>query len=341
MNKSMTVKKLVSVFLAVAVCLTATAGKKGKPVLRFSGNGEFKILQFTDTHLIPSNATTPLVWENIRNAVTAEKPDLIMLTGDQVYAKPALENYRILLDTLDKFGIPYGLVFGNHDKEFDQPNAALLKEAMSRRLCVISDTPGLHGEGNCLLEVKSHSADTTASVIWCFDTGSESPFSKKEVSGYDYDYVHSDQVEWYGKASAAITAEHGKKPLPSVAFMHIPLPEYSYAFRESLNFKSIGTHREQVCCPRLNSGLFCKMLECGDVMAVFCGHDHDNDCSVGYYGIMLAYGRYSGAGTVYNNLGLNGSRVILLHEGERRLDSYIRLRDGSTKDLTHFPEYYR
>ena len=115
MNKSMTVKKLVSVFLAVAVCLTATAGKQGKPVLRFSGNGEFKILQFTDTHLIPSNATTPLVWENIRNAVTAEKPDLIMLTGDQVYAKPALENYRILLDTLDKFGIPYGLVFGNHD----------------------------------------------------------------------------------------------------------------------------------------------------------------------------------------------------------------------------------
>ncbi len=264
-----------------------------------------------------------------------------MLTGDQVYAKPALESYRTLLDTLDKFGIPYGIVFGNHDKEFDQPNEALLKEAMSRRLCVTSDTPGLHGEGNCFLEVKSHSEDTTASVIWCFDTGSESPFSKKEVKGYDYDYVHSDQIEWYGKASASITAEHGKKPLPSIAFMHIPLPEYSYAFRESLDFKSHGTHREQVCCPRLNSGLFCKMLECGDVMAVFCGHDHDNDCSVGYYGIMLAYGRYSGAATVYNNLGLNGCRVIVLHEGDRRLDSYIRLRDGSTKDLTHFPEYYR
>ena len=88
-------------------------------------------------------------------------------------------------------------------------------------------------------------------------------------------------------------------------------------------------------------GLFCKMLECGDVMAVFCGHDHDNDCSVGYYGIMLAYGRYSGAATVYNNIGMNGSRVIVLHEGERKLDSYIRLRDGSTKDLTHYPEYYQ
>ena len=109
-------KKLVSAFLVVAVCMSASARKPERPVLRFSGDGEFKVLQFTDTHLIPSNATTPLVWENIRNAVTSEKPDLIMLTGDQIYAKPALENYKILLDTLDKYGIPYGIVFGNHDK---------------------------------------------------------------------------------------------------------------------------------------------------------------------------------------------------------------------------------
>ena len=337
----MSFKKILSVIILVSVCLSATARKPAKPVLRFRGNGEFKILQFTDTHLIPSNATTPLVWENIRNAVTGERPDLIMLTGDQIYAKPALDNYKTLLDTLDKFGVAYGIVFGNHDKEFDQTNASLLKEAMSHRLCLTFDTPGLHGEGNCFMEIKSHSSDSTASVIWCFDTGSASPFSKKEVKSYDYGYAHSDQIEWYGKGSVMFTKEHGGKPLPSIAFMHIPLPEYSYAFRESMGFKSYGTHREAVCCPHMNSGLFCKMLECGDVIAVFCGHDHDNDCSVGYYGIMLAYGRYSGAGTVYNNIGMNGSRVIVLHEGERKLDSYIRLRDGSTKDLTHYPEYYK
>ena len=337
----MSLKKFLSVLLAVAVSVSAIAKKTSKPVLRFDSNGEFKILQLTDTHLIPSNSSTPLVWENIRGAVTSEKPDLIMLTGDQIYARPALENYRILLDTLDKFGIPYGIVFGNHDKEFGESNATLLKEAMSRRLCVTSDTPGLHGEGNCNLKVRSHSADSAAAVIWCFDTGSASPFSKKEVKAYDYDYAHSDQIEWYGKASSAITAKHGGKPLPSVAFLHIPFPEYSYAFRESMSFKSYGTHREAVCCPHLNSGLFCKMLECRDIMAVFCGHDHDNDCSVGYYGIMLAYGRYSGAATVYNNIGMNGSRVIVLHEGQRALDSHIRLRDGSTTDLTHYPNDYR
>lgn len=337
----MNVKSFLSVLLIAAAGIQAPAEKLSEPVLRFGADGEFKILQLTDIHLIPSNTTTHLVWENIRNAVMNEKPDLIMLTGDQIFAPPALENFRTLLDTLDRFNVPYGVVFGNHDKEFGVSNADLLKEAVSHRLCVTTDTPGLHGEGNCLIELKSHSTDTTASVIWCFDTGSASPFSHKAVNGYDYDFVHSDQIEWYGKASAGITAGHGGRPLPSVAFMHIPFPEYSYAFRENMNFKSYGTHREAVCCPHINSGLFCKMLECGDVMAVFCGHDHDNDCSVGHYGIMLAYGRYSGAATVYNNLGLNGVRVIVLREGERTLDSYIRLRDGSVKDKTRYPEDYR
>lgn len=43
---------------------------------------------------------------------------------------------------------------------------------------------------------------------------------------------------------------------------------------------------EPVCDPQLNSGLFNAMLECGDVMGVFCGHDHNNDYAInnrGFY----------------------------------------------------------
>ncbi len=337
----MKINRLIAAALAVAVCLTASARKPKTPVLKFSADGEFKILQFTDTHLKPAHESTHLVWENLREAILAEKPDLIMMTGDQIFTKPAVENYRILLDTLDKFGIPYGITFGNHDKEFGCTNAELLKEAMSHKLCLTTDAPGIHGEGNCFFEVKSGSADTTAAVIWSFDTGTESTMSRKAYKDFDYSYIYSDQVEWYGKESRAITEAHGGKPLPAVAFLHIPLPEYSYALRENMEYRSYGTHRESVCCSHFNSGIFCKMVECGDVMAVFCGHDHDNDFSVGYYGIMLAYGRYSGANTVYNSLGLNGCRVIKLHEGSRTLDSYLRLRGGYIKDTTHYPEDYQ
>lgn len=52
----MNMKKFVSAFLVIAVCLSASAKKPDKPVLRFNESREFKVLQFTDTHLIPSNA---------------------------------------------------------------------------------------------------------------------------------------------------------------------------------------------------------------------------------------------------------------------------------------------
>lgn len=48
-------------------------------------------------------------------------------------------------------------------------------------------------------------------------------------------------------------------------------------------------------------------------MGTFVGHDHNNDYAVMYKEVLLAYGRYSGGNTVYNNLA-NGARVIILQE---------------------------
>lgn len=40
--------------------------------------------------------------------------------------------------------------------------------------------------------------------------------------------------------------------------------------------------------------LFTSVKECGDVMGIFVGHDHDNDYAVAYKEVLLAYGRYTG-----------------------------------------------
>ena len=76
--------------------------------------------------------------------------------------------------------------------------------------------------------------------------------------------------------------------------------------------------------------------ECGDVMGTFAGHDHNNDYAVIYKEVLLAYGRYTGGNTVYNNLA-NGARVIILQEGERKFDSYIRLTGGETESPISYP----
>ena len=82
--------------------------------------------------------------------------------------------------------------------------------------------------------------------------------------------------------------------------------------------------------------MFAAMIEAGDVMGVFVGHDHDNDYIVNAYGIALGYGRFTGGKTTYTNME-NGARVIELTEGERMFRTYIRLRSGEIKDRAVFP----
>ena len=95
-----------------------------------------------------------------------------------------------------------------------------------------------------------------------------------------------------------------------------------------------------VCCPTTNSGFFTSVKECGDVMGIFVGHDHDNDYAVAYKEVLLAYGRYSGGNTVYNDLNPNGARVIILKEGERTIDTYIRLANNEIESAVSFPKSF-
>ena len=85
--------------------------------------------------------------------------------------------------------------------------------------------------------------------------------------------------------------------------------------------------------------MFTAMYEGGDVMGIFVGHDHDNDYSVMWHGILLAYGRFSGGNTEYNHL-TPGTRVIVLKEGQRAFDTYIRQIDGTIVNRSSYPSSY-
>ena len=65
------------------------------------------------------------------------------------------------------------------------------------------------------------------------------------------------------------------------------------------------------------------------------GHDHDIDYVVAEKGIALGYGRFSGDDTTYNNL-RHGVRVLVLTEGERGFETWIRERDGRIVDRVAF-----
>ena len=181
-----------------------------------------------------------------------------------------------------------------------------------------------------VLTVKASSdAKKDAAVLYCMDSHSYSPL--KDAKGYAW--LTFDQVNWYRQQSAAYTAQNGGKPLPALAFFHIPVPEYNEAASDE-NAILRGTRMEEACAPILNTGMFAAMKESGDVMGIFVGHDHDNDYAVMWKGILLAYGRFTGGNTEYNHLP-NGARIIVLDEGARTFTSWIRQKDGIVAKVTY------
>lgn len=321
-------------FVTSLLALLLTGAVRAAEPLRFGTDGKFKIVQFTDIHFKPGDGRSDTALVRIDEVMRAERPDLVLLTGDIIYAKPAEKALRTVLDRVAAHGVPFGILFGNHDDEQGLSRAELLRIAQTYPLNRSTTEPGVHGYCNYTLPLLAHEGADTLAMVYCFDSNAYSQI--KGIGGYDY--IRSDQVEWYRRTSRAITAAHGGKPVPAYAFFHIPLPEYHEAVADE-NATLIGTRMERACAPALNSGLFTAMKECGDVRAMFVGHDHDNDYATLWRGILLAYGRYTGGNTVYNHLE-NGARIIELRTDGQRFDTWIRLGGGRVINRVTCPDSF-
>ena len=332
---------LIPIFVVV-ILLSGCAAPKGDdaiskcelPILRFHSDGTFKIAQFTDMHLKPV-PESDIAYERVAQVLDDEKPDLVVFTGDIIYSRGHQDLMLKAVQPVVDRGIPFALTFGNHDFEQGLPNDSLYDMLLPLQGCVMP----ARGEGRAArdyaLPVQAHDKDSTAAVVYIFD--SNSYCSLKGIGGYDY--IHFEQVAHYREVSTSYTESNGGQPLPSLAYMHIPLPEYNYAWNDS-RWVRYGTRDEAECAAKLNTGLFAAFREQGDMIGVFSGHDHIDDYAINYYDILLAYGRFSGGNTEYNGLpGGNGARIVVLHEGQRSLDTWIRLADG-IEQKTCFPVDY-
>lgn len=302
--------------------------------LKFNVNGKFKIVQFTDVHFIYDDSRSEVALERINEVLDAEKPDLVVFTGDVIYGKPAEKSMRTVLNLVSKREIPFAVTFGNHDNEQGLTREELLKIIQSIPHNLTTTTEGISGVTNYILPLKSSDGKKDAEILYLIDSHS---YSQIEGIG-GYDYIDFDQIQWYRENSQKFAKANGDKPVPSLAFFHIALPEFNQAASDETAVL-FGVRKEKACAPWLNSGLFASMKEMGDVEGVFVGHDHDDDYAVMWHGILLAYGRYTGGDTVYNNLP-NGARVIELTEGEKGFHTWIRLKDNHVEQKVKYPDSF-
>ncbi len=296
-------------------------------------NGKFKIVQFTDLHYVQGNPASLQARDCINEVVNSEKPDLIMLSGDIIYSKPGDFALQSVINILTDLKTPFCMITGNHDVEQGTALSKLYDMAQKAQYSVMPlRKSSLY---DYVLPLLSADGTKTKALIYCFDT-----HGGAQVSGVGgYRWFSFNQLSWYRRESNAYKNKNGGKTLPAIAFMHYPLPEYNEAVANN-QVVMYGTRMEKAYAPNLNSGMFATMKEMGDVMGVFCGHDHDNDYSLMYYNVMLAHGRYSGGNTEYNHL-RNGARVIELYENKRVFDTWIHERDGKILSRTSYPSDYK
>ena len=304
------------------------------PSLQFK-NGKFKILQLTDTHFIGGDARSQRALDNVAEMLDTEKPDLVIHTGDIIFAKPARENFTQILSPITERHIPFAVALGNHDEEFGLSRTEVLEYIRQMSGCLNTPAKNIHGASNDVITINSTDGKKHW-ALYLFDTGNK---AKEFPELKSYDYIHDDQLQWYRQISRQLKEQNQGTPLPSIAFMHIPITEYLDGLSDS-HRQIRGNLSENPCSPIINSGAFVAMREQGDIKAVTCGHDHDDDYVMKWRGLYMMYGRYSGGDTVYNNLKPNGARIFELTEGSSSFKTWIRIKGGRIEQTLTLPDEF-
>ena len=271
--------------------------------IKFDKNGKLRVMHITDTHIQDGNAEATL-WL-IEKACEKELPDIAVVTGDNVLNYDDAGKTKGYIDRLmgifGKYNIPAAVTFGNHDSEVGALSREQLMNYYSSFDCHVANADGEKpfSSGTYNVPVLSSDGKSVKFNLWVFDSGDYD-------SQGEYGCMSADDVEWYKTQSDKIKAENGGKTVNSLAFQHIIVPEVYdvlkkcskqklYSFKHIINKsdyymfspdeKNFGTLNETPCSGGDNFGQFAAMVEKGDVLAVFSGHDHTNAFGVRNQGI--------------------------------------------------------
>ena len=324
--------------LMLGVCLLPLSGvahAEGNDALRlnFGDDGRFTVLILSD--LQDTQFTTELVVSGETHVLQDYPADLIVLLGDQLEgpspvlrlgddAKNCEDTLRTLLAPVEATGIPFVVVFGNHDYEAPISIREQVKIFESYDNCLaVSFGKNSTEDGAFVVPIYPKGSELPAMALYFFDSGSY-------LANGDYDTVSAEQVAWYNEQSAAFRAANDNQASPSAAFCHIPVPEVYQLLTEVPKgtkgaLKGVGVGKgkyyvpnetaiftgevnEAPCPSSENNGLFDAYLANGDMFLTVNGHDHINSFIGSVEGVDIA----NAPGSSYTSYGAEDTRGVRL-----------------------------
>ena len=343
----------------------------------FVTDKDLKVLQLTDIHIgggWMSFKKDAMAINAVAAMVTAEKPDLVIVTGDIAYPVPfqagTFNNKtpaKIFASLMDQLGVYWTLGYGNHDTEiysyFTREDISKVYENDEYKYCLFTAGPEeIDGSGNQIICVK----DTAGKITQLLYVLDSQTYTDGDYLGiqWKYDNIHQNQIDWYAETLKAYQQENGGT-FKSTLFFHIPLTEYRdawYAYvnngqKDTENVKLVygtaGESKKVVYCGMNDDNLFETVKELGSTQAIFCGHDHYNNFSLDYQGVRLTYGRsvdYLAYPGIYKEGSQRGCTVITFSPDgsfdcaaesyyQDKYASYYEKEDVTMQDVTVFTDF--
>ncbi|CAH2350635.1 phosphatase Dcr2p [[Candida] railenensis] len=258
--------------------------------LKINKNGKYKILQVADLHFstgvgecrdpMPESTkkgcqADPRTLRFLEKVLDLEKPDLVVLTGDQIFGDAAPDSETAIFKALHPFiqrKIPFAVTLGNHDDEGSLTREEVMALSASLPYSMASLGPqDVAGVGNYVLTVDGPASTNPALTLYFLDTHKYSPNPKVNPG---YDWLKESQLKWLEeealsrkKSQAAYTHIH-----LSMTFFHIPLPEHKNTHGQPF----IGELKEPPTAPKYNTGARTLLQRLG-IKVASVGHDHAND----------------------------------------------------------------
>ena len=314
----------------------------------FTTDRDLRIMFITDIHIGGGFFNAAKDRKTVREVITMlqkEKPDLVILGGDNTFAVPGplyngggtLNNKMAGRDVIELFnheGVYFTTVFGNHDTEvFGYTGRQKLANMyMDDRFeyCIFNEeyTDGgdLPAVTNQIILVKNTNGDIKKALL-LLDSNAYTDDSIKAVLDWDYDIIRDGEVRWAERSLTKLDSPE------TVAFFHIPTSEYRIAyedleangFRDTKDTKYIRGVWDELMDENTHSriwhgGIMQKDVPLADIdsffetlgpdgmnilEACYCGHDHVNNVWVNYRGVDLIYG-YSIDNIAYDNIDKSG-----------------------------------
>lgn len=265
------------------------------------------------------------------------KPDLITLSGDQAWCGD-FSSLEILATCLDKYGIPYAFVWGNHDQDGGGEKLIEAESILSKHpLFTYERGPEGLGYGNYVIAIEEKGKIVEALIMMdshdhahCYDSEGKEIFAWGTTPAWGK--LYPEQIEWYKEQ---VDMLRGLGCDDSTLIMHIPCYAYRDAFAAAYkgettgisieeSYKdeywneghkgSFGVMHEGICSYPADDGVFDAVLEKGaHTKNILVGHDHKNCFSVVYKGVRLSFAVKTGAGC-YWTPEMNGGSVLTVNE---------------------------